>query len=154
MAGMLKLIALDATDLTILSAHTQDAAVNVAEIAYDSNLRQLAVPMRRYVWEAPGARRWLFPRKERRLALLHFNKVSDVRSTGFDLEAKDKTLVLLAVQFQPSAKDDDLSGTVNLVFAGDAQMAFSVETIEAQLVDTGAAWSAQTRPRHKGSGEG
>ena len=151
MAEKLKLIALDSTDLTIVSAHVQDAIVRAGELNYDAKSKQLVVPLRRFAWEIPGARRWLFPKKERRLSVLHFNQVESVRSIGINRESETATNVLLSLGFEPSENEDDPSGFINLVFAGGAEMIISVECVEAQLTDTGAAWGTTSRPRHKGS---
>ena len=41
-----------------------------------------------------------------------------------------------------------MSEKIVLAFSGGAELRFAVECIEARLVDTGAAWQAQSRPRH------
>ena len=47
----LKLLALDSEDLEVISAHTQDAVVRVAEMGYVANERRFAFLMNRFAWE-------------------------------------------------------------------------------------------------------
>lgn len=155
MSEKLKLIALDEEDLTVLSSLVQDAIINSDGILFERSKRQLTVQMRRYAWELPGARRRFFAKKERRLSILHFNRVISVSSKNIDRgRGESGTLSLLAIHFEES-KNDDASGTVNLIFAGDCHMRVEVENIEAQLSDLDARWQAGRRPSHfEGSGDG
>ena len=150
MADLVKLQALDETDLTIISALAQDAVLKVGDIDYSAGTRKLILSMNRYAWELPGARRWLFPKKERRLCVLHFDRVSAVRTQGFDVKSKEVVLALLSIEFEESSKEHDPSGTLNLTFSGGATLAADVECVEGKLTDLGAAWGASRRPRHAG----
>ena len=47
----LKLIALDADDLAVISAHVQDARVQVADIVWRQDEKRLVVGMHRLDWE-------------------------------------------------------------------------------------------------------
>ena len=47
----LKLIALDAEDLDVISATTQDAIVRTAEMGYARADRRFALLMNRFAWE-------------------------------------------------------------------------------------------------------
>ncbi len=150
MTDLAKILAMDEADLTVLSALSQDAVLKGSDIDYSAKAGKLILQMNRYVWELPGARRWLFPTKERRLSVLHFDRVTKVRSKGIDAATEETILSLLAIGFGPSDVDDDPSGTITLTFSGSATLEADVECIEARLTDLGAAWSASSRPRHAG----
>ncbi len=146
----LRLLAVDADDLAILSAHCQDAVVKLKDCRYRPGDRQFFVEMNRFVWEtAAGVSRFrLFKRAEyeRRRSVLHFDRVTAVGHRGLDLSAGDQILVLLALKFEPG---DAPSGAIELVFAGGSTIRLEAEVIEAQLTDVGGAWSTTARPDHE-----
>jgi hypothetical protein len=142
---LLRLVALDAEDLAILSAHVQDAVLSVEDINWFPRKGHFVLGLNRFVWEkaAAGARR---KRDfERRRAALHLARVRKVQSFGIDREAKNAVIALLAIRFEPT---DAPSGDVVLEFAGDAAIRLSVEVLEAKLTDLGPAWSTPVAPRH------
>ena len=143
----LKIAALDADDLLIVSAHLQDAIVRPVEASLDRKTQTFVMPLRRFVWEKK--KRWLGrARGERRLAALSIARVSAVRSTGIDQLAEETVLNLLAIRFTPKAENDDPSGTIELTFSAGAAIALDVECIELRLADLGAAWQTESRPAH------
>lgn len=149
----LKLLAMDAEDLGIVSAHCQDAVARSAEMSFNPTEKRFVLVMNRFVWEAAGqTRRFAFSRRrdyERRRTVLHFDRVTRVRQTGVLIGDPDQVLALLALRFEAG---DEPSGTVELVFAGGSAIRLDVECIEAQLTDLGAAWSTANRPDHDRDG--
>lgn len=141
---MLKLVALDEQDLAIVSAHVQDAVMKVADIAWLPAEKRLLLTMNRFVWEKKTG--LLSRDHERRRAVLHFDRVTSVKSSGIARDRGDDVLSLLAIRF---AASDDPAGAIELDFAGGATMLIDVECIEARLTDLGAAWQAAAKPRHK-----
>ena len=139
-ADPLKLIALDADDLAIVSAHLQDAVLKVADFVYLPAERRFALAARRFDWE--GAQHG---HSRRRLAALHFERVSSVRSSKLDPKATDQVLSLLAITF---ATTDDPAGIVTLNFSDGAAIRLEVECIEAQMKDLGPVWEAVATPEH------
>ena len=143
----LKLIAMDADDLAIVSAHVQDAVARAKDLAFDKASGKFALALNRYVWERDGritGERRRTP--ERRRAMLHFERVRAVRSTGINREG-EQVLSLLALRFTP-AGEEDAAGTVELTFSGDAAVQLDVECVEARLTDTDASWAARGLPDH------
>lgn len=140
----LKLIALDAEDLAVISAHVQDAVLKVAEIQYLPRERRLLVTMNRFNWETAenGGRGSDY---ERRRSILHFDQVTRVRHKNIKADLPDTVLNLLAVEF---TEKDAPSGMVTLVFSGDGAVQLDVECIEARLADIGGAWETRKRPTH------
>jgi len=142
---LLRLVALDAEDLAILSAHVQDAVLRVQDINWFPRNGHFVLGLNRFVWEkaAPGS--WRKREFERRRAALHLARVRKVQSTGIDRKAANAVIALLAIHFEPT---DAPSGDVILVFAGDATIRLSVEVLEVKLTDLGPAWSTPLAPRH------
>ena len=143
-ADLLRLIALDAEDLAIVSAHVQDAVLRVADINWLARGKHFVLGMNRFVWEAVSGGSWRKRDYQRRRAALHFARVSRVQSIGIDRHS-DAVLELLAIRFEPV---DSPSGDVVLDFAGSATIRLSVEVLEIELTDLGPAWSTPVAPRH------
>ena len=137
----LKLMALDAEDLQVISSCCQDAVLKVGDLEYLPREKQFVISMNRFVWEKDGKSKT----QERRKSVLHFARVNKVRVSGIDRAEKDLVISLLAVLFE---KGDEPSGEIELVFAGDGAIKLDVECIEAQLSDMPAAWQAKSRPSH------
>jgi len=142
---LLRLIALDAEDLAVLSAHVQDAVLRVGDISWLPREKHIVLAMNRFVWEAAGGGSWRRRDYQRRRAALHFARVEKVQSSGIDRAAEDAVLNLLALRFEPI---NPPSGEVVLDFAGDATIRLSVEVLEVELTDLGPAWSTGLAPRH------
>jgi hypothetical protein len=142
----LKLVALDADDLKVVSAHLQDAVLKVADMAYVPRERRFAAIMNRFDWTTtlsdgkPDS-------ATRRQAALRFERVLGAKVSGIDLKAGHEVLELLALQFEEVAPEDP-QGHVTLVFAGGGAVRLHVECIEAELKDLGPAWQARAVPRH------
>lgn len=137
---LLKLVALDPDDLAVVSTHLQDAVLKTSDLTYLPGERRFALVARRFDWQAT-------PRDgpRRRLTGLHFERVHAARTRGLDRADPEAVLSLLAITFEPGEAP---SGTVTLVFAGDAAVQLDVECVEAQMRDLGAAWRAGSRPAH------
>lgn len=139
----LKLVGLDEEDLSVISAHVQDAVVKVGDIRLMRGAQRVLVPMNRFAWERAATRRGRA--NERRRAVLQFDRVERAGVHGINRQDKEQTLALLALVFQPG---DPPGGTISVVCSGDAVLQLEVECIEARLTDLGAAWGASMRPSH------
>lgn len=143
----LKLLALDADDLAVLSAHLQDAVLRVGDAAYLKSERRFALVANRFDWlaavQTEGKRQ---PAQERRRCGLRFERVLGAQVQNLDLKSKDAVLELLAVSWAPTGEGPD--GHVLLHFAGGGNIRLAVECLEAELRDLGAAWTAKSRPHH------
>ncbi|PTM97663.1 DUF2948 family protein [Mycoplana dimorpha] len=139
----LKLMALDADDLAVVSAHLQDAVFKVGDITWDARHGVFTIALNRFVWEKAAEGRKGF---QRRRTLVAFKRVQAVRSIGIDQSNHDAVLCLLAIRFTP--KEDGPDGTIELLMSGAASIALDVECIESQLADTGATWETGLKPSH------
>jgi hypothetical protein len=135
----LKLVALDAEDLAIVSAHLQEAAVRVGDMAYLPKEKRFAMVLNRFDWTGtePGAPR-------RRRAGIHFERVLAAQTRGIDLAVRDAAVDLLAIDFEEKKSP---SGVVTLRFADGAAIQLEVECLEAALSDLGPSWPAEKSPQ-------
>ena len=142
----LKLLALDAEDLDILSAHLQDAVLKVGDIHWRADEKRLVLAVNRFVWESTGEKsRRLF---ERRRAALRFDRVTRVQANHIPRERPDTVLELLALRFTATEAP---SGVIEAIFAGGGVLRVEVECLEAGLCDLGAAWATECCPSHEGA---
>jgi Protein of unknown function (DUF2948) len=143
----LKLIALDAEDLGVVSAHLQDAVLKVEEMAYLPREKRFAAVLNRFDWASAVTSSTRRPLAVRRRSALRIERVTGAQLSSIDLTARTRVLSLLAVQFEPAQSP---AGAMTLVFAGGAAIRLDVECIEAELRDLGPAWAARGRPDHGG----
>ena len=131
MAAQLKLIALDADDLMVISAHVQDARVKVSDIIWRQNEKRLVVGMSRLDWEQSLAGE-TSPR--RLIAALRFDRVLACKSRSIDLGTPDAALELLAIEFHPA---EPPSGSAVLLFSHGGALRLDLECLECELTDLG-----------------
>ena len=140
-AEPLKLAVVDAEDLSVVSAHLQDAETSVAEMAYLPGPKRFALVMARFDWtQAAGGQFW------RCRSGLHFERVLKAAHKGFRPDERERKHQLLAIAFLP---DDAPAGTVLLTFSGGGQIRLAVECLEAQMRDMGPRWPVDARPGHR-----
>jgi hypothetical protein len=140
---LLKLIALDAEDLAVLSAHLQDALVRVSDVIWLPAEQRLVIALNRFDWV--GAKCTSTPACRRRRAALRFERVQSFKARGVEPNDTGTVLNLLAADF---AEGEPPSGRVILNFSGGAALRLEVECIEAELVDLGPEWTAARCPDH------
>ncbi len=141
----LKLAALDAEDLKIISTYVQDAVMKIGDLTYRASEKLFLIELNRFVWENKSG--FLNRNNERRRSVLHFERVSGIRTTGFSRDDKDDILSLLAIRFEQAT--DTPAGVIELTCSGGAAIRLDVDYVEARLTDLGAAWETQSRPAHK-----
>jgi hypothetical protein len=142
----LKLLALDDEDLTVISAHLQDAVFRVADVEFEPRQKCLTIAANRFDWEAAERDAKGF---ERSRAAVSFKQVKGVRSIGVDRKAREKVLSLLAILYEKEGEGPD--GHIELVLAGGGSILLDVDCIEVQLADTGGTWETTLKPRHPGA---
>jgi hypothetical protein len=130
--AQLKLIALDADDLAVISAHVQDARVQPADIIWRQAEKRLVVGMSRLDWEQTLAGETA-PR--RLVAALRFDRVLSCKSRNIDLEAPDAAMELVGIEFHPGEAP---GGSAVLLFSQGGAVRLDVECLECELTDLGA----------------
>lgn len=138
MAGKLKLSALDADDLGVISAAVQDALVAVRDCAYFKDEKRFVLLLNRFQWEAdPG----IEAAHSRTHSALVFNEVTSVRHHQIPLDEPDRMLELLAVTLE-----NDRS--VALRFASGRAIRLEIGRLACHLGDVGEPWPTPWKPAH------
>ena len=144
----LNLGALDAEDLQVVSALSQDAIFPVTEMQWLADEHRFGLLLNRFRWEdAPAAEQRGRP-VERVQSVLVVDNVQSVAAQGVDRGDKDVILSLLSVTFEAG---DDAAGEVLLTLAGDGAIRLSVEALEVTLKDVTRPYLAPSghTPAHK-----
>ena len=131
MAAQLKLIALDADDLAVISAHVQDARVQTGDIIWRQGEKRLVVGMNRLDWEQTLTGETA-PR--RLISALRFDRVLACKSRDIDLGTPEAALELLGIEFHPG---DPPGGSAVLIFNQGGALRLDVECLECELADLG-----------------
>jgi len=131
MAPQLKLIALDADDLAVISAHVQDARVQPADIIWRQAEKRLVIGMNRLDWEQTLSGE---TEPRRLVAALRFDRVLACKSRNIDLAQPDRTLELHGIEFHGA---DHPGGSALLMFSGGGALRLDVECLECELTDLG-----------------
>lgn len=150
MPKILKLTALDAEDLQIVSALLQDAVGRIGDTAYLPKRRQFAAMLNRFRWEnevttggpSPLGRR----RPERVRCGLHFNGILSVRTLGVLQSNPEQLLDLLSIVVKEKGQG---AASIRLLFAGGAEILLEAECIDCYVEDVSEPWPALRRPEHQ-----
>ena len=139
MSAPLKLIALDADDLAVISTHVQDARVQAGDIIWRQGDKRLVVGMSRLDWEQTLEGE---TEPHRRLAALRFDRVLACKSRNIDIEAPGRVLDLVGLEFHPhggeeQGEDKGPGGSTLLLFADGGAIRLDVECLECELTDLG-----------------
>ena len=147
--NVLRIVALEPDDLGVISAHMQDAIIRIADINYNSKLRQFVLVANRF--EGEQAESSIIGQVghigHRRRTGISFSQVRNVRSQNIRQGADDAVLSLLAVEFVAGKTAPD--GVVKLVFSGGGSIELDVECVEAQMEDLGPRWATANIPAHE-----
>ena len=131
MSPNLKLIALDADDLAVISTHVQDARVQISDIIWRQREKRLVIGMDRLDWEQTLAGHTC-PR--RLVAALRFDRVLACKSRNIDLAETEGTLDLVGIEFYPTEAP---GGSALLIFAQGGALRLDLECLECELTDLG-----------------
>jgi Protein of unknown function (DUF2948) len=136
MSPQLKLIALDADDLAVISTHVQDARVLTSDIIWRQGEKRLVVGMSRLDWEQTLEGE---AEPRRLVAALRFDRVLACKSRNIDLTAPDKVLDLVGIEFHPAdGREEEPGGSALLLFTQGGAVRLDVECLECELTDLGA----------------
>ncbi|MCK0070748.1 DUF2948 family protein [Kordiimonas laminariae] len=141
-SDILKLVAQNPDDLTVISALLQDMVIRVGDIAWLPEEKRFAAVGNRYRWEKK--RLFRKPKGERIRTGFHFSSVNSAQLSGIDLSEKESFLELLSVE----AVESDAGFFVILNFAGGPAIKLAVEAIDAVASDLSEGWEAIARPTH------
>ena len=132
MIAPLKLIALDADDLAVISAHVQEARIQTSDILWRQGEKRLVIGLNRLDWEQTLAGE-TSPR--RLIAALRFDRVLSCKSRNINLAEPEAVLELLGIEFHPGEAP---GGSAVLMFSQGGALRLDVECLECELTDLGA----------------
>lgn len=136
MSPQLKLIALDADDLAVISTHVQDAHVQPSDIIWRQGEKRLVVGMSRLDWEQTLAGE---AEPRRLVSALRFDRVLACKSRNIDLATPETVLDLVGIEFHPEGgRDEEPGGSALLLFAQGGAIRLDVECLECELTDLGS----------------
>ncbi len=138
----LRLQALDAGDLKVISTLIQDAVFPISEMSWQPSKRRFGLLLNRFRWEDKDRATAQGRAVERVQAMMLINDVQSVASNGIERRDNDVILSLLSATFAPL---DDGAGFVELTLAGDGVIRLTVECLDVSLSDV-------TRPYRAPSG--
>lgn len=138
----LRLKALDAEDLAVLSSLVQDAVFPASEMRWLPKERRFALFLNRFRWEDADRAKARHRDYERVQSVLAVEDVTSVRSQGVPRGDADMVLSLLSMDFAPG---EDGTGTLTLTLAGDGVIALAVEALEVVLRDVTRPYVAPSK---------
>mgnify|MGYP001278442579 CR=1 FL=1 len=132
MNAPMKLIALDADDLAVISAHVQDARIQACDIIWRQDEKRLVIGLSRLDWEETLAGE-TSPR--RLISALRFDRVLACKSRNIDPSASQALLELVGIEFCPGQAP---GGCALLMFSHGGALRLDVECLECELTDLGS----------------
>ena len=138
MLGRLKLSALDADDLGVVSAAVQDALVAVRDCVYFKDEKRFVLLLNRFQWEADPS---IDSAHSRTHSALVFNEVTAVRHHNIPLGEPDRMLELLAITLENDRP-------VALRFAAGRAIRLEIGRLACHLGDVGEPWPTPWKPAH------
>lgn len=148
MIKALKLKAVDADDLRIISAYLQDAVTVPGDLTYLGKQHRFAAMFNRFCWEAQEIDHADLPEEMTCLRVrtgVHFDGVLKVESQNIPKLLKNAPLELLAIDCEEGV---DGAAIITLVFAGGSTIRLHTECIDAYLSDVSEPWPARCEPEH------
>ena len=140
----LKLIAKTEEDLRVVSAHLQDAIVNVSDVANLKKNKIFLMQLNRFMWE--DVEKGVFRKNKRIRTILKFENVIKAYAKNINQLKGKKFLDFLTIE---TSKMIDNNYEMKIVFAGDSIIKIIAEAIEVTLDDQGDAWDTKNIPKHK-----
>ena len=135
MSNLLKLRAVDAEDVQIVSAVLQDAIVPICDIVWQPEPRRFVMVAQRLRREATDA-----AAPERICCALDLQGVTQAQLHGLSLQEPARMLELLMLGVE--------GDTLHLIFADDARIRLKLSAWTLRIEDFGAPWPAAHQPQH------
>ncbi|MGQ0686767.1 DUF2948 family protein [Bradyrhizobium sp.] len=132
MHAPLKLIALDADDLAVISAHVQEARIQTSDIIWRQDQKRLVIGLNRLDWEEALAGE---PSPRRLISALRFDRVLACKCRNIDPQARETLLELVGIEFCPGEAP---GGCALLMFSHGGALRLDVECLECELTDLGS----------------
>jgi hypothetical protein len=143
----LRLRAVDAEDLKVISALIQDAVLPASEMTWQPARNRFAMLLNRFRWEDRENASRHKRDFERVQSVLVIDYVNTAAFSGIHPKDSDEVLSILSLEFTPT---DAPSGQLIVTFAGDGAIALTAECLEITLKDVTRPYIAPSRaaPHH------
>lgn len=141
MAKKLKLLAIEPSEIEIVSAACQDALFLPKDAVFNKKARRFAISVNRFKWESASANKG-----DRVAALLSFESILGVSAKGVNPKS-NIPLSILSIEF--NADSEPPSGEFALNLAQGAQIKIKAECIDILLGDIGETRQAKQTPEHE-----
>jgi len=138
----LKLKAMDAEEVAILSAAMEGAITSPGELSYSSKSRHFTMTASRFMWE--GFDRDVSKQGHRIRSGLFITDILTAHRQNMP-ENPDTALELLSISVEAG---NDGAADLVLHFAGGTSIALGVECVDITLTDAGDAWETDVIPAH------
>jgi hypothetical protein len=158
MTDRLRLKAVDADDLKVVSAFLQDAIVAMADVGYLTQEQSFVLVANRFRWETADTPRGPSAEDDAGMApdvedapferihcAVRFAGVTAVRYRGIDRQNRTLPLELLALEHA--------AGAVLLHFAGGGCIRVETPALSCMIEDLGEPWPTGRRPAHEAGAE-
>lgn len=145
----LKLVALDKDDIEVMSAHLQDARVQIEDIFWQPREQRFMMALNRFDWMSAVDAKTDNADYRRCRTALRFERVNACKCRNLDQKNTSAQLNLLAVEF---SETDAPAGIVSLIFSGGGVIRLEVECLEVELADLGEVSPAAICPDHFSTG--
>ena len=139
----LKLSATSVKDLSVISAHLQDAIVSIQDIANLKKNKIFLIQLNRFMWE--DVEKGVFRKNKRTRTVLKFDNIISVSSKNINIKNNEKFLDFLTIE---SILLPDRNYEIKLIFSGDSVIKIKTEVIDVTLDDQGLPWETKTQPKH------
>ena len=139
----LKLIARTKDDLRVVSAHLQDAIVNISDIANLEKNKIFLMQLNRFMWE--DVEKGVCRKNKRIKSVLKFDNIVKVYSKNISQMEKSKFLDFLTIE---TIQMPDNNYEMKLIFSGNSMIKVISEVIDVTLDDQGEAWDTKNMPKH------
>jgi len=140
MADRLRLLATDASELSLISAALQSAVFKIGDMDWNSRRGEFTLAVNRFCWESKART----PQRVR--SAIQFGSVQRVRSRKLRLNDAEAVVELMEIQF--SAQEDGPGGSLQLILAGGGDIQIETECLDVVLSDVSEPWEAARRPSH------
>ncbi len=138
MGDGLKLKAMEADEINILSAAMEGAITSPGEISYSPKGRHFTMTCSRFMWEDKNG-----PGMRIRSGLF----ISDILSAKRQNMPDNSETAMELLSVAAEAGEDGMAD-LTLNFAGNCTIALSVECVDMTLTDVGEAWKTDAIPHH------
>lgn len=132
----IRLKAIDADDIPIISSLIQDSILPSSEISWLPKENRFGLLLNRFRWENKTKD------PERVQTVLVFDSVMSAKTNGIDPSDKDQVLSILALEFKASS---DAAGAISIILAGDGEILLDVECIDITLKDATQPYIAPSK---------